>query len=218
MTLGVCAREGVCEQLSCPSSLLCLFCGWDTACGCTPRPERLSARATLFPKGSVITRAHRSLPSSHGCLVGWVPSVRSYHLGRAGETPGRSRPLPPLHLSVRAALCNPLDWHSWLSKIDRGLVSANLEIARRAHVQFKLLPPWNAPSWCGRWGWRVEETETFSCLSPLSFFCFSSLAPLALPLPSLRHLQCLSIKVTMHVLVRRRGRQGQLQAPGGLLD
>ena len=36
----LCAREGVCAQLSCPSSLLCLFfADGVTACGgCTPRP------------------------------------------------------------------------------------------------------------------------------------------------------------------------------------
>ena len=53
-TQGVCAREGVCEQLSCPSSLLCLFLRMGSLCVVAlPDPERLSARATLFLKGGV---------------------------------------------------------------------------------------------------------------------------------------------------------------------
>ena len=44
-TLDVCVREGVCAQLSCLSSLLCLFCGWGSLrVVALPDPERLSAR------------------------------------------------------------------------------------------------------------------------------------------------------------------------------
>ena len=69
VTESVNAREGVCEQLSCPSGLLCLFCGGDTACGCTPRPG-----AAFRPGHSTLAQWYTS-----GWTVGEVEESRKEH-------------------------------------------------------------------------------------------------------------------------------------------
>ena len=85
-TLGMCARRCVCAQLSCPSNLLWYFFP----------PGPLSSL-----RESVITRALRSLPSSHGCQARWVPSSCSYHIaGRNTLTTGIS---PMASLESRTA-------------------------------------------------------------------------------------------------------------------
>ena len=76
-TLGVCA-PWVCATVVSVSSAVSFLRMGSLRVVTLPDPGGPGPLSSL--RGSVITRTHRSLPSSHGCLVGWVPSMRSYHL------------------------------------------------------------------------------------------------------------------------------------------